>query len=192
MKIMDWYCLKAKHKREKTAALSLKQLHGLTTYAPTITFRRSTMRGRIRFTEAMFTGYLFVYADMGLHLQRILRTAGVVGALRYGDVVHPVARGFVEDLRRSLGGDHYNVPDITTPAVDSIVRIMEGPFFGIIGRVLSANSAGERVKIFVDMVGREIELGLPTEAVMAVNEESQDLLRANSPIGANRLSFRKL
>ncbi len=168
---MHWYCFKSQQKREKFAATSVSQYLGLPTYCPIISYYKSTRRGRIRFTEAMFAGYIFVQADLRESLQLILRTTGIVGAVRYGNIIPMVMAQFIEGLRETMGGDHYEISDVDDHCRSDNVRIVEGPFSGIIGQVTSCLSSDERVKVLVDFLGREVELSVPKSSIIGESDD---------------------
>ena len=73
-----WYCVQAQPKREHVAARLLRLQAGLQTFCPRLAFHKHTARGKVRFVEALFPGYLFVYSDDLAEVYRQLKaTKGV-------------------------------------------------------------------------------------------------------------------
>lgn len=164
---MHWYCFKSQQKREKFAAMSIGQYLGLSTYCPIISYYKTTRRGRIRFTEAMFAGYIFIQADLDVSLQQILRTSGIVGAVRYGNIIPVVMNQFIDGLREALGGEHFEITENDDHCRSDSVRIVEGPLSGLIGQVTSCLSSEDRVKVLVEFLGREVELTVSKSSVVS-------------------------
>ena len=73
-----------------------------------------TRRGKVRFTEAMFPGYIFVRCEIFEAMRHLLAMGGVVSVVRYGSDIPVVPAEFVEELKARLGsaeGQTYEAPE---------------------------------------------------------------------------------
>src|SRR6266571_2651539 len=94
-----WYCLRAQPKHEHIAAAHLRLCDGIEVYCPRVRIQRSTRRGLVWFTEALFPNYLFARFDW-MHSHALVRSCqGVSGIVRFGDDVPEVPARALDDLR---------------------------------------------------------------------------------------------
>src|SRR5437867_9199724 len=80
-----WFCLRAQPKHEHIAARHLRQMPGVEVFLPRIRFRRTTRRGAVWATEALFPNYLFARFDWHTSLRRVHHAPGVAGVIHFGD-----------------------------------------------------------------------------------------------------------
>ena len=73
-----WYCVRAQPKKERLAAAQLTSFFDLETLSPRIRFKRKTVRGVVRFEEAMFPGYFFARFDMAKHKRAVSLPGGYI------------------------------------------------------------------------------------------------------------------
>src|SRR5690606_25521174 len=140
---LNWHCFRAEQKKEHIVAESLQKELGLDVFCPRITEWRKTRRGKLRFTSAMFTCYIFVRLDLASDLSSVLRARGVVGAVRYGSTIPPVPDSFVSELRSELVNDCLYIEDKKLEA-GGLAKIDEGPFKGMVCRVMEARDGIHR------------------------------------------------
>jgi transcriptional antiterminator RfaH len=165
---LRWYCVQARPKREHLAAASLQLEEGVEAFCPRIRYRKKTRRGLIWFLEAMFPTYLFARFDYARHNRFVSYALGVSTIVRFGQEVGVLADEIVEELQArcsAVGGmpiieidPHVNEGDI--------VKVEAGPFHGVDALVTRVLPAKERVKILIELLGRQVEVELGTDAVL--------------------------
>lgn len=164
---LNWHCFRAEQKKEHIVAESLNKELGLNVFCPRITEWRKTRRGKIRYTSAMFTCYIFVKLDIGESLSAVLRARGVVGAVRYGSAIPHVPESFVTELRAGLVNDCLYIEDKKVEA-GGLAKIDDGPFKGMVCRVMEARDGIHRASVLLDLISRNIELRISRDALIGV------------------------
>jgi transcriptional antiterminator RfaH len=161
-----WYAVKATPKREHLAAELLRRELGIESFAPRIRYTKRTQRGKVKFIEALFPGYLFAHTDLKATFRPILAVKGVSGLVRYGDRVPPVPDRFIEELRARLPDETHDEPE-TALRPGQNVTILEGPFKDWEAVVTGVMPARERVLLLVDFLGRMLEVRVDAHRVLA-------------------------
>lgn len=160
-----WYVLRTQIKRERLAAVNLRQLEGVEVFLPRLKYQKSTRRGRVWWSEPLFPGYLlakFPFIEMG---RMVTYTAGVSRVIQFGDDVPAVPGEFVEGLKAEVaklegGGEEVGVKWKVN--VGDEVEIAAGPFRGMEGQVVEVRPAAERVSLLLEFLGemKPIEMNL--------------------------------
>lgn len=163
-----WYCFQAIPKKEHLAARLLSVEPGLSAFCPRIAFYRKTRRGRVRFVECLFPGYLFVHGDMRVSYRLVRSTAGVREVVCFGDRVPVLPEAFIEELRSRVGPEEIALP-VPEPVLRAgmEVTITEGPFRDWNAVVEGEVDARQRVALLLDFLGRRMEVRLPVSDLMA-------------------------
>src|SRR2546426_5844758 len=97
-----WYCLRSQPKHEHIAAAHLRQIEGVEVYCPRVRLKKSTRRGLVWFTEALFPNYLFAHFHLRSFLARIRHSQGVAGIVRFGDRYPEIPPATLDELRRVM------------------------------------------------------------------------------------------
>ena len=116
----------------------------------------------------LFPGYLFVRMDPArIRWRAVNGTAGVIRLVCHGDRPAPVPEGIIESLR-----DHEDERGLHTPA--SLMVLEPGTRLRVIGGALDDHvgryerlSADERIVLLLNLLGREVKVRLPKNAVEA-------------------------
>ena len=153
---MRWFAVHTQPHSEGKAHENLAR-QGYAPYLPR--YRRWVRHARQRklVLRPLFSRYLFVGFDRATMPWRpILSTVGVSGIVCRGDGPEPVAPGVIELLRKreSDGAFDELVPAHRLKSGDA-VRIAEGPFENVIGRLVKAGDE-ERVYILFELLGRSV------------------------------------
>lgn len=98
-----WYCFQALTKREHIAAELIRAELQLPVFCPRISYNKATRRGKVRFVEPLFPGYLFLKGDLREHFRRISAVQGVRRLVSYGDRVPKVPESFIAELKSRIG-----------------------------------------------------------------------------------------
>jgi len=165
---MDWYCFRVHQKKEHFAARNIYNKLALDVFCPRVSQVKGTRVGKKRFTEAMFPCYLFAKLDLCQHLQAINGTCGVVGILKYGSCVPIVPERFIQDLRGEFDCDILYMPEPELMPKKRI-RVLGGPFQGLIGELIKADRNGERLTILMDLLGTQVDVKVPATNVVPVS-----------------------
>ena len=148
-----WYVAQT-HPQLESYALQHIQRQGFTAMLPLLQTAKRT--------EPLFPSYLFVHFNVESPCWRRLASTRGVRRLLGGEDPCPVKRGYVEalaPLRQDLPPSATWQPGIT------VLRVGSGPFAGHVG--LYHAPAGERVKILLTLLGRNVVVMAPATAVEA-------------------------
>jgi transcriptional antiterminator RfaH len=165
-----WFCLRTQPKHEHLAAAGLRKEPDVEVYLPRIRFRRSTRRGPVWFTEALFPSYLFARFDLAVSLRRVCHSRGVRGVVHFGERWPIVPEAAVEELRATLGADQVHVIQNELQPGEA-VQIAGGVFHGLQAVVTRVMPSRDRVAVLLEFLGRQTAVELPGEAVIRVMDE---------------------
>lgn len=164
----QWYVVHTQIHAEEKASWHL-QNQRFTVYLPRYLKRRQHAR-RTEFVPApLFPRYLFVEMDLAAVRWRAVRsTVGVVDLVCQGERPAPVPRSVIDQIRaREDARGLVMLP--RAPGMDrgDTITISDGAFKGMCG-ILECVSDEDRVIVLLDLLGRQLRLTLPTEAIQAV------------------------
>jgi transcription elongation factor/antiterminator RfaH len=147
------------------AALHLRR-QGFRTFLPQI---EKVVRHPTRTATTVvpfFPSYLFVSLSLGHDRWRSVNgTIGVQRLVSFGDQPAPAPAGLVEQLVANASSEGLVQFDESF-APGAQVRIVGGPFNGLIGTFLRSNE-DERVSILMTMLAREVTVKIPRASVSA-------------------------
>ncbi len=169
----NWYCLRSQTKKEHLAAAQIRSRVGIEVFAPRITYSKKTKRGKVRFTEALFPGYLFCYCQIEEHFRHILSIPGILTIVRYGRRIPPIPAEFIETLKARIPTENHETPDPVIE-VGAPVTIVEGPFKDLQAVVTKVLSARDRVRILLEFLGRQAEIEVPASIVFREGKTPKD------------------
>jgi transcriptional antiterminator RfaH len=93
----------------------------------------------------------------------ILSTVGVASVIRQGELPLPVPSAVVDEIRDGeRAGSFDDLSPVARLAAGAFVRIKDGPFGDLIGRLQSL-ADGERVNVLLELLGREVVARVPVE-----------------------------
>jgi transcription elongation factor/antiterminator RfaH len=160
-----WYAVRAQPRKEAIASLHLRR-QGFTTFLPLIekVVRHPTRTATT--SVPFFPSYLFVALSLGHDRWRSVNgTIGVQRLVSFGDQPAPAPAGLIEQLfANSSDKGLVNFDESFAPGAQ--VRIVGGPFNGLLGTFLKATDS-ERVSILMTMLAREVTVKVPKAAVTA-------------------------
>ncbi len=159
----QWFCLRAKPKHEHIAAGHLQALAAIPVFVPRIRFRRSTRRGVMWVTEALFPCYFFACLNKTMDLRSICHSPGVSGIVHFGSHWPVVPSEVIEDLKASLGQDIVTVSSNICPGDE--VCIIGGSLQGFMALVKQVMPSARRVAVLMDFLGRQTTVELGFEAI---------------------------
>ncbi|MBC2603892.1 transcription termination/antitermination protein NusG [Puniceicoccus vermicola] len=159
-----WYCLRSQTKKEHLAAAQIRHRIGIEVFAPRITFTKKTKRGKVRFTEALFPGYLFCYCHIETHLRHLLSMPGILAVVRYGNRIPPIPGEFIQELKDRIPAENFETPDPVIE-VGAPVTVIDGPFKNLQAVVTQVLGARDRVRILLEFLGRQAEIEVASHSV---------------------------
>ena len=170
-----WFCIRSQPKHEHIAAAHLKREEGIEVYLPRIRFKRSTRRGAVWFTEALFPNYLFARFDLAACIRKLRHARGVRGIVHFGGQWPTIPDGVIEELRATLGAEQVHVLDSELRPGEP-VHISGGAFHGLQAVVTRVMPARQRVAVLLEFLGRQTMVELDGEAVIRDKDERQRIL----------------
>ena len=159
---MSWYVVHTRSRHEYKANTGLIQKN-LTTFLPEIELWSKRKDRKKKISVPLFPGYLFAEAlslDNETKLA-ILKTTGVVRILgkKEGSEPMPVPDSKIDAIRR-LVNTKTEILTMQFPQKGEPARIMDGPFAGIEGIVVSSNIEKELFVISIDLLQRSVAIKL--------------------------------
>jgi transcriptional antiterminator RfaH len=161
----SWFCLRSQPKREQAAAANLRQRVAIDVFAPRIRYQGTTKRGLAGFaTESLFPGYLFARFAYPRQLRHVVSTNGVSGIVQFGGRAPKIDDTVIEFLRSQVGESEQASP-APVFAEGSWVKILSGCFRHSEGRILDFDARSERVRVLLELLGREVQVSLSVRSV---------------------------
>jgi transcriptional antiterminator RfaH len=160
---VNWYVLATNRNKERLAQLALRQ-RGVDSYLPLILqWPRPQIGSAI---APMFPGYLFVHLDPE-RCTAVAWTPGVRSFVSFGGTPAPIDGGVIAVLRGREGPDGLIRCGQPVPG-KSEVRIVNGPFRGLIAVLEQHLPSRERVRVLMDILQRQTSVELPERWVRLV------------------------
>jgi transcriptional antiterminator RfaH len=151
--ILAWYCARTKPKHEHIAAANVGKRLGLEVFHPRLRMERASKRGVVRVVEPLFPCYIFVRCKLENFSYDIRHVTGISSLVHFGHKIPAVPDDAIVELKQCFESEEpMVVEDGVIPG--SEVSIAEGVFMGFSGMVVRTLSAGERVQILLDFLGR--------------------------------------
>jgi len=162
----QWYCVHTKPKCEHISAATLRQLEGVDTFCPRIKFQRSTARGKVWFTEALFPSYMFARFDYPTSFRAVKHAHNVIRIVDFGGKPSPIPDEVIESLKNEMQGHEVREVHHGVQIGDN-VEVSEGPMRGLKGIVESIHGSEERVRILLDFLGRQSLVEVPASKILS-------------------------
>lgn len=163
-----WWCLHARPRQEKSAARHL-QARRISYYLPQVFRESRTPAGRrIRSLVPLFPGYLFLLGDdrqrvealKGNHLANVLEVSDQTG------LVHDLRQ-----IHQMLTSGILVAPEPTFP-VGTRVRVINGPFMGLVGTIVRRRGHRDRFVATVRYLGQGATIELADWQVEQIDDET--------------------
>lgn len=161
-----WYCFTALPKKEHQAALILQREAAIETFCPRIAYDKSTKRGKVRFVECLFPGYLFAFTDLRTDYRRIRATLGIRDVVAFGGQIPPVPNAFIDDLRSRMHEENLHAVPAPVLKVGQTVTVTEGPFRNWQAVISGELDGQQRIRLLLDFLGRQIEIKMHYDKVI--------------------------
>lgn len=161
---LAWYCLSSQPKHERIAAEHLRKQAEVEVFAPLIRYQSLRGKHKIWNTEAMFPGYLFARFDFQTRAREIRSAHGIRGIVHFGEVFPSLPDELLAQLREAIGEEGVAVI-VAKPMPGSEVTITDGALNGVRALVTQYFPSKERVRVLLEMLGRGVEIDLPSDSV---------------------------
>ena len=162
-----WFALYTKPRSEFKAAEQIEAI-GVEYYLPTVTKLKQWSDRKKKITEPVLRGYIFIHSDEKgriLSLEQYSVVRCVFDAGRPAKI--PVWQ--IDNLKAMLSYDsEFFIKEGLVPGVK--VKITEGAFSGVIGKVLDSES-GKSIAVSIDLLNRSVIAHLPKESIFEVVKE---------------------
>jgi transcriptional antiterminator RfaH len=153
---LAWYCVQSRHRQEQVAIAQLRRLDGVTVFCPRIRFKKSSRRGVVWVTDAMFPGYLFARCALPKMHREIRYAHGVSDIVRFGGRYPIIEDGDLAQLRSYTGSAE--VAEMNYEVSEGVqVKITRGAFAGLEAVVTKVLSAKQRVRVLMEFLGTKVE-----------------------------------
>lgn len=162
---LQWYCVHTKPKCEHLVAGALRQLDAVEPWCPRLRFQRSTPRGKVWFTEALFPSYLFARYDVEKSARAVRHAHNVIRVVEFGGKAVAVPDESIMDLKAEMHGGELREVSFGVRVGDS-VEVAEGPMRGLKGIVESYRSGEERVRVLLEFLGRRTLVQVPADKLL--------------------------
>jgi transcription antitermination factor NusG len=159
---MPWYAVNTRSRHEDKAYTQLVQ-KSIPAFLPRIEVWSKRKDRRKKIMIPMFPGYLFVELQSPDNQTRldVLKTFGVVrilGKSKSADPI-PVPDEKIDAIKR-LVSSRVEVQQFQYPKVGEPARIVDGPFKGIEGSVISTDYENELFVISIELLQRSVAIKL--------------------------------
>jgi transcriptional antiterminator RfaH len=172
---LAWYCARTKPKHEHIAAVNVGKRLGLEVFHPRLRLERATRRGVVRVVEPLFPCYIFVRCILENYFDEIRHVSGISSLVHFGRKIPAVPESAMVELKQCFESEEpMVVEDGVIPGTE--VQIAEGVFLGFSGMVVRTLSAGQRVQILLDFLGRVTLAEVDRKSLRVENRRVADLL----------------
>lgn len=159
-----WFCVKTQPRRERAAYKTLQTLPGVLPLLPMARYPKQTSKGKRMTSEAIFPGYLFCYFSPVDSSRGVQYSQGVAYIIKRGDKLVSLREELIEEIRELAPEGVLDLePKPLMPG--ERVKLIQGIFSGTEAEVVSLAPSAERVKVLLEILGREQEITLPLEEI---------------------------
>ncbi|MCI0539108.1 MAG: hypothetical protein L0Z50_28200 [Verrucomicrobiales bacterium] len=151
---LAWFCVRSQPKHEQIAAARLRQVVNVEVFNPRLRLRRRTRRGPVWMIEPLFPCYLFARFELARQLDAVRFASGVREVVAFGQRVPAVPDDVIEALRAEMGGELLE-RSLVDLAPGEEVTVASGPLRGLVGTVRQVLTPAQRVRVLLEMLGRE-------------------------------------
>jgi len=159
-----WFCVRSQPKHEHIAMARLRE-EGLDVFLPRVRFKKTSVRGPVWVTEALFPNYLFARFDWHASSRLVRHAMGVSTIVNFGGNVPAIPDEVIKDLRAHIGTQDLRIIAEELTPKDQ-VQISGGAFHGLSAVVTQVMPAKERVKVLLDFLGQQTTVDLDAGSVV--------------------------
>jgi transcriptional antiterminator RfaH len=146
-----WFAVQVKPRREKFAASSIEE-DGVQVFLPMLKQRKVIRRVAKTVVKPLFPGYLFARFCPRSALDQVRYAKGVVRIIFSKRIPVPVGNEVIDEIQSRTGEEGCVGWQPTPLEPGHTVRVEQGPFQGVMGKVEREWDDGKRVMILLDML----------------------------------------
>lgn len=164
----SWFALQVAPRREKRVT-SLLEYKGYEIFLPTYQVRRNWSDRVKTIDQPMFPGYVFcrlLKTGSGL----VMATPGVIRVVSFGGKPSPISNEEIGGLRR-ISQPGTDVSPFPYAQLGQKVRIIQGPFAGLVGVVIQVRNQ-RRLVVAVDTILKAVSIAIDAEDAAQVIENA--------------------
>lgn len=129
----------------------------------------------VRVVEPLFPCYVFIFCILENSFDDIKHITGISNLVHFGQKIPSVPEAAIVELKQCFESEEpMVVQDGVVPG--SEVQIADGVFMGMSGMVVRTMSAGQRVQILLDFLGRVTLAEVDRKSLRLENRRVADLL----------------
>jgi transcriptional antiterminator RfaH len=165
--VLQWYAVQTQAHAEQKAAWHLRN-QGFLTYLPCYLKRVRHARRASERARPLFPRYLFLAMDIATARWRAIRsTIGVTALVLQGERPAAVPQAVIDEIRAREDAHGLVVMPVVPPVGrGEAVRINHGALTGQTG-IFECCGDDERVVVLLELLGRQVRIRLPVEAIAA-------------------------
>lgn len=124
-----------------------------------------TARGKVRFLEALFPGYLFVLSPLVSTRRLMDSVPGVRGVVKIGGKYATVPTCIIKELKNRFPQEIFYEPD--PELMEGVeVSILQGPFSNLNAVISSRIPGSKRVAVLLEILGREVNVSMSEDDIL--------------------------
>ena len=163
-----WYCVWTRPKQENKVTQLLRIEMNLEVFSPRLRFRRARKLAPIWVNEALFPSYVFVRCVYAHQHRQLGATSGVVGIVKFGDLIKPLPDRLISEIRSFVTDDEtIEIPSRPTPGQE--ILIASGPYAGMRAVVSRLLPARQRIAILLEFLGQTREVEIESDRALPPN-----------------------
>jgi transcriptional antiterminator RfaH len=184
---LAWYCARTKPKHEHIAAANISRKLGLEVFHPRLRLERATRRGMMRVVEPLFPCYIFVRCVLEKRIDDLRHITGVSSLVHFRQRIPAVPDTAIDELKQCFETEEPMAMEDGVKA-GAEVTIVDGPFMGFSAMVVRTLSAGQRVQLLLDILGRITVTEVDRKSLKVENRAFADLLPLLAAPGNSNLA----
>jgi len=160
-----WYAVHVRSNQEQTTATFLED-RGVAHFLPTYSALSKRRDRRVVLTRPLFKGYLFVQLDIESPQRvQVLRAPGTVRIVEFGGVAAAVPGEIISSLEILVGQGQDDVRPHPLVREGQRVSVLDGPFAGARGKIVSTGGRKPKLVVEVEFLGRAVAVPIVPEQV---------------------------
>ncbi|MDQ8195500.1 transcription termination/antitermination NusG family protein [Coraliomargarita sp. SDUM461004] len=165
----EWFCLRTQTKREHIAAAILDRVEEVDVFCPRVSQIKKTRKGKKRFIEAMFPGYIFAKFHYLTHSRQVIHSQGITRMVELGER-RVIPEHIIQNLQASLPAGIIEAPDLSIePGAE--IEVITGSLKGLNGQVIAQLPAQNRIQVLLEFLGREITVEVKPEDILLARDK---------------------
>ena len=148
---------------------------------------RATRRGMMRVVEPLFPCYIFVRCVLEKRIDDLRHVTGVSSLVHFRQRIPAVPDAAIDELKQCFETEEPMAMEDGVKA-GAEVTIVDGPFMGFSAMVVRTLSAGQRVQLLLDILGRITVTEVDRKSLKVENRAFADLLPLLAAPGNSNLA----